>query len=127
MVHRARQSKCVDTQADCVDTTGNCCRTGLWDSELVSIHRWTVSTPLAYCVDTQADCVDTTGYCFRTCFWDYELVSTHRESLRNPFELLCSEEDEECSELIECAVRAKVFWTVDFLDSLKLFFAIKYL
>ncbi|MQL99363.1 hypothetical protein Taro_032087 [Colocasia esculenta] len=45
----------------------------------------------------------------------------------NPFDLLYSEEDEECSELMECAVRANVFWIVDFLDSLKLFFAIKYL
>ncbi|MQL85622.1 hypothetical protein Taro_018144 [Colocasia esculenta] len=33
-------------QADCVDTTGYCFRTGFWDSELVSTHRWTVSTPL---------------------------------------------------------------------------------
>ncbi|MQL81924.1 hypothetical protein Taro_014394 [Colocasia esculenta] len=65
------QSKCVDTQANCVDTTGNCCRTGFWDSELVSTQRWTVSTPLA-------DCVDTTGYCFRTDFWDSDQVSTHR-------------------------------------------------
>ncbi|MQL72987.1 hypothetical protein Taro_005334 [Colocasia esculenta] len=58
-------SKCVDTQADCVNTTGfnysDCFlgqsssvdtqvdyvdTTGFWDSELVSTHRWTVSTPL---------------------------------------------------------------------------------
>ncbi|MQL69743.1 hypothetical protein Taro_002041 [Colocasia esculenta] len=71
-------SKCVDTQADCVDTTGYYFRTGFWDSELVSTHRCTVSTPQADCVDTQADCVDTTGYYFRTGFWDSELVSTHR-------------------------------------------------
>ncbi|MQM08701.1 hypothetical protein Taro_041560, partial [Colocasia esculenta] len=71
-------SKCVDTTGHCVDTTGNCCRTGFWVSELVSTHRWTVSTPLADCVDTQADCVDITSYCFRTGFWDSELVSTHR-------------------------------------------------
>ncbi|MQL79242.1 hypothetical protein Taro_011679 [Colocasia esculenta] len=63
-------SKCVNTQADCVDTTGYCFRTGFWDSELVSTHGCTMSTP-------QADCVETTGYCFRTGFWDSELVSTH--------------------------------------------------
>ncbi|MQM01810.1 hypothetical protein Taro_034568 [Colocasia esculenta] len=55
----------------CVDTTGYCFRTGFWDSEVVSTHRCTVSTP-------QADCVDTTRYCFRTGFYDSELVSTHR-------------------------------------------------
>ncbi|MQL74059.1 hypothetical protein Taro_006419, partial [Colocasia esculenta] len=54
----------------CVDTTGNYCRTGFWDCELLSTHRWTVSTPLA-------DWVDTTGYCFRIGFWDSHLVSTH--------------------------------------------------
>ncbi|MQL75914.1 hypothetical protein Taro_008295, partial [Colocasia esculenta] len=53
-------SKCVNTQADCVDTTGYCFRTCFWDSELVSTHRCTMSTPQANCVDTQADCVDTT-------------------------------------------------------------------
>ncbi|MQL89881.1 hypothetical protein Taro_022459 [Colocasia esculenta] len=47
--------------ADYVDTTGYCFKTGFWDSELVSTHRWTVSTPLVDCVDTQADCVDTTA------------------------------------------------------------------
>ncbi|MQL96706.1 hypothetical protein Taro_029388 [Colocasia esculenta] len=71
-------SKFVDTTWHCVDTTSNCCRTCFWDSELVSTHRWTVSTPLADCVDTQADCVDTTGYCFSIGFWDSELVLTHR-------------------------------------------------
>ncbi|MQM05593.1 hypothetical protein Taro_038404 [Colocasia esculenta] len=71
-------SNCVDTQANCVDTTSYCFRTGFWDSELVSTHRCTVSTPHTDCVDTQADCVDTTSYCFRTCFWDSHLVSTHR-------------------------------------------------
>ncbi|MQL69607.1 hypothetical protein Taro_001893 [Colocasia esculenta] len=67
-------SKCVDTQVDCVDTTGYCFRTGFWDSELVSTHRCTVSTP-------QADCVDTTGYCFRISFWDSELASTYSVSM----------------------------------------------
>ncbi|MQL77521.1 hypothetical protein Taro_009943 [Colocasia esculenta] len=70
-------SWCVDTQADCVDSTCNCCRTGFWDSELVSTHKWTMSTPLA-------DCVDTTGYCFRTGFWDSDLVSTPLGTVSTP-------------------------------------------
>ncbi|MQM02171.1 hypothetical protein Taro_034939 [Colocasia esculenta] len=74
------QVDCVDTtmtKADCVDTTGNYCKTGFWDSELVSTHRWTVSTPLE-------DCVNTTGYCFRIGFWDSHLVSTHRWTVSTP-------------------------------------------
>ncbi|MQL75974.1 hypothetical protein Taro_008367 [Colocasia esculenta] len=74
----AQESWCVDTQADCVDTTSYCFRTGFYDSDLVSTHRCTVSTPQADYVDTQADCVNTTGYYFRIGFWDSELVSTHR-------------------------------------------------
>ncbi|MQL81836.1 hypothetical protein Taro_014311 [Colocasia esculenta] len=66
----------LNLMADYVNTTGYCFRTGFWDSELVSTHRCTVSTPQADCVDTQADRVDTTGYCFRTCFWDSHLVLT---------------------------------------------------
>ncbi|MQM20360.1 hypothetical protein Taro_053378, partial [Colocasia esculenta] len=44
--------------------------TCFWDSQLVSTHRWTVSTPLGqiYCVDTQTDCVDTTGFNYSDCF-----------------------------------------------------------
>ncbi|MQL89355.1 hypothetical protein Taro_021925, partial [Colocasia esculenta] len=48
-------SKCADTQADCVDTTDYYFRTGFWDIQLLSTHRWTVSTPL---VDTHVSVDD---------------------------------------------------------------------
>ncbi|MQL93322.1 hypothetical protein Taro_025966, partial [Colocasia esculenta] len=73
-------SKCVDTTRHCVDTTCNCFKTGFWDSELVSTHRWTVSTTLADCVDTQADCVDTTG---RLCRHTSRLCRHHWLPLQN--------------------------------------------